>query len=134
MYDSTVSRYFTLMKELLNEPKHNFSQASSKQISEEQGVYAIYDKKVNAIIYVGRTKNLKRRLLSDHRRGNVEGSQFRKTLSQNFALNSESQITSYILDNCSFQFMVIKEFEEMVRLEHFMTAILAPVLNIKLKQ
>jgi len=30
--------------------------------------------------------------------------------------------------------MAIKEFEKMVRLEHFITAVTAPDLNIKLKQ
>jgi len=89
---------------------------------------------MRAIIYAGRTKNLRRRLLSDHKRGNVVGSRFRKALQQNFALKSENEITKYILENCSFQFLAIKEFEETVRLEHFTTAVLAPSLNIQLKQ
>jgi len=123
-----------MMNKLLTEPRFSFSEASSKDVPEELGVYVIYDKKVEAIIYVGRTKNLRRRLLGDHERGTVRGSQFRRALQENFALKSESDITGYILENCSFQFLVIKEFEEMVRLEHFTTAILAPILNVKLKQ
>jgi len=47
---------------------------------------------------------------------------------------SESQITKYILENCSFRFLVIDEFEEMVRLEHFTTAVLGPLLNTRLKR
>jgi len=101
---------------------------------ERLGVYVIYDKRVEATIYAGRTKNLRRRLLGDHKRGNIEGSQFRRALKRNLALKSESEITSYILQNCSFKFIVIEEFEEMVRLEHFITAIIAPALNIQLKQ
>jgi len=97
-------------------------------------VYIIYDKRVKAIIYAGRTKKLRRRLLGDHKQGNVKSSQFRRALRQHFALKSEMEITTYIRGNCSFQFMVINEFDEMVRLEHFTTAILAPILNIKLKQ
>jgi excinuclease UvrABC nuclease subunit len=134
LYDDTVSKYVAIMNKLLTESRHNFSEVSSKDVPEEPGVYVIYDKKVKAIVYAGRTKNLRRRLLGDHKRGNVRGSQFRKALRQNFALKSESAITSYILENCSFQFLAIKEFEEIVRLEHFTTAILAPILNVKLKQ
>jgi excinuclease UvrABC nuclease subunit len=134
MYDGIVSQYLAMMNKLLTESRYNFSEVSSKEVLREPGVYVIYDKKVKAIIYAGRTKNLRRRLLGDHKRGNVEGSQFRRALQQNFALNSESEITAYILENCSFQFMVIEEFEEMVTLEHFTTAILAPILNVKLKQ
>jgi len=81
-----------------------------------------------------RTRNLGRRLLGDHKRGNVKGSQFRKALGRNFALKSEDAITSYILKNCSFQFMALEEFEETVRLEHFAIAVLGPILNIRLKQ
>lgn len=94
----------------------------------------IYDKKMDAIIYVGRTKNLRRRLLGEHMRGNVRGSHFRKALGRNFFLNSEDKIDGYILNNCSFLFMVLEKFEEIVRLEHFATAVLAPLLNIRLKR
>jgi len=111
-----------------------FSEVYSRNVPKEPGVYVIYDRRVEAIIYTGRTKNLRRRLLGDHKRGNIRGSQFRKALKRNLALESENEITRYVLENCSFQFTVIKEFTEMVRLEHFITAILAPILNIRLKQ
>jgi len=123
-----------MMKKLLAEPSYDFAAVSTGTVPEEPGLYIIHDKRVKAVIYAGRTKNLRRRLLDDHKRGNVKGSQFRRALKQNLALKSEMGITSYILQNCSFQFMVINEFDEMVRLEHFTTAILAPILNIKLKQ
>jgi len=97
-------------------------------------VYAIYDRKLDKIVYVGRTKNLKRRLLGDHKRGNVKGSQFRKALGRYFDLKTESEITRYISEKYSFQFIQIQDFEEMVRLEHFTTAIMAPILNVKLRQ
>jgi hypothetical protein len=73
-------------------------------------------------------------LLQQHRQGNIRGSQFRKALGQKHNLNSETEISNYIRENCSFQFLPVENFEEMVRLEHFITAILAPTLNIELKQ
>lgn len=134
MYEDVVSHYVGMLKKLLAKPRYRFADASSGDIPEEPGVYVIYDKRVNAIIYAGRTKNLKRRLLGDHKRGNVRGSQFRKALGQNFRLNSEDEITSYILKNCSFQFMTLEEIEEIIRLEHFALAVLGPILNVRLKQ
>jgi len=134
VYDSIIARYLTMMKKLLAEPSYNFAEVSARTVPEEPGVYIIHNKRVKAVIYAGRTKNLRRRLLSNHKRGNVKGSQFRRALKQNFALKSENEITNYILENCSFQFLAIDEFEEMVRLEHFITAVLAPILNIQLKQ
>ena len=102
--ESVVSHYVEMLKKLLAEPRYRFADASSLDVPRAAGVYVIHDKRTGAIIYAGRTKNLKRRLLGDHKRGNVKGSQFRKALGRNFTLNSEDEITSYILKNCSFQF------------------------------
>ena len=134
MYESDASRYVEMLKKLLAEPRYRFSDASSRDVPKAPGVYVIYDKRTDAIIYAGRTRNLKRRLLGDHKRGNVRGSQFRKALGRNFALKSEDDITHYILKNCSFQFLPLEEFEEIVRLEHFAIAVLGPILNVRLRQ
>lgn len=134
MYESVVSQYARKMEELLERSKLSFSEASPKDVLREPGVYVIYDERLEKIIYVGRTRNLRRRLLGNHKRGNIKGSQFRKALGNNFELKPEAEITEYILKNCSFRFMVVKSFEEMIRLEHFSTAVLAPLLNVRLKQ
>lgn len=134
MYESVVSQYTNKMEELLEKPKLSFSEASSEDVLREPGVYVIYDERLEKIIYVGRTRNLRRRLLGNHRRGNIKGSQFRKALGNNFALKPEAEITEYILKNCSFRFMVVSSSEERIRLEHFSTAVLAPLLNVRLKQ
>ena len=134
MSEGVISHYVELLKKMLAEPRHHFIDAFSEDVPKQAGVYIIHDERMNAIIYAGRTKNLKRRLLGDHRRGNIRGSQFRKALGRNFVLKSEDEITIYILKNCSFQFLSLKEFEEIVRLEHFAIAVLGPILNVRLKQ
>jgi len=133
LYATIISNLLAEMEQLLAGPKHSFLQATSRTVSKQPGVYAIHDNRLKNIIYIGRTRNLRRRLLGDHRRGNIKGSQFRKALGRKMALKSEAEITNYILENCSFQFMKVKEFEEMVKLEHFATAILGPVLNVQLR-
>jgi excinuclease UvrABC nuclease subunit len=119
---------------MMHASRYHFSDASSLDVPKAAGFYVIHDKRVDAIVYCGRTKNLRRRLLGDHKRGNIRGSQLRKTLGRNFTLKSEDEITSYILRNCSFQFMAVEEFEEIVRLEHFAIAVSGPILNVRLKQ
>jgi excinuclease UvrABC nuclease subunit len=133
LYEEVASSYVKKMEEVLSQPETNFSTASSGDVSKKPGVYVIRDKKLGEIIYVGRTGSLRRRLLRDHRRGNVEGS-LREALGMYHALKTEAEITDYILRNCSFQFMPVGDPEELVRLEHFATAILAPALNVKLKR
>jgi predicted GIY-YIG superfamily endonuclease len=134
LFEGAVSQYLEILKSLLAEPRYSFADASSKDVPKQAGVYAIFGKRMNTTIYAGRTKNLKRRLLGDHRRGNIKGSQFRKALGRNLVLKSEEEITCYILKNCSFQFLTLEEFEEIVRLEHFAIAVLSPILNVRLKQ
>jgi hypothetical protein len=134
MYEDTVADYLELMKTLLARSSHDFSTATSINVPKKPGVYIIHDKKIDAIIYVGRTGDLRRRLLGDHKRGNIEGSQFRKALMQHLSLESESEVSKYVLASCSFQFIPIEDFEKTVRLEHFTTAILGPILNIRLKR
>ena len=133
MYETTISKYLEMMRKLQVEPIHSFDTAS-RNIPDEPGVYVICNNKEKRVIYVGRTKNLKRRILRNHRSGNIEGSQFRKALGKSTGVSSEAEITKFIMDNCSFQFLVLQIFEEAVRLEHFITAILAPTLNVQLRQ
>jgi hypothetical protein len=108
LYEGIVSYYVQMLNSLIAKPFYSFVDASSRDVPKTSGVYVISDKRMDTIIYAGRTKNLKRRLLSDHRRGNIRGSQFRKALGHNFDFKSEGEITSYILENCSFQFLPLK--------------------------
>ena len=132
--EENIASYSEKLTKVMNQPKFNFVQAAPNQIPAAPGVYLIHDDTSNQMIYAGRTRNLRTRLLQQHKRGNAEGSQFRKALGQNLNLSDEAKISDYIVNNCSFQYLPVESFEERVRLEHFMTAILAPTLNTKLKQ
>jgi excinuclease UvrABC nuclease subunit len=130
--ENIASEYIRKVKELLARKSLNFKNAVSRDVPAKPGVYVIFDEH-DKIIYVGKTRNLLRRLLRDHKRGNVKGSQFRRALMQNYSLTSEAQINSYV-DQCTFKFKEIEDPEERIRLEHFAIAILAPTLNMKIKQ
>ena len=134
LYDQVVQTFLHTMTELLSQPQHAFATVASDEIPATSGVYVISDETVNRIVYVGRTKNLRRRLLGDHKRGNVEGSQFRKALGRHLELQSEHEISSHIREHCHVQYLEMREFEDTIRLEHFTTAVVAPVLNVKLRQ
>jgi hypothetical protein len=62
MYEEAISKYIGMMTKLQAEPTHNFDTAS-ENIPEESGVYVICNSKEKRVIYVGRTKNLRRRFL-----------------------------------------------------------------------
>lgn len=132
LIENVALEFVGKVKELLNGKSLGFRNVVSSEVPDCPGVYVIFDER-DVVIYVGRTKNLRRRLLGDHRRGNVRGSQFRKALMQNYGLISEEQVNNYV-DRCTFKFKEIEDPQERIRLEHFVIAILAPILNIKLKQ
>ena len=134
MFESTVVSYFEKLKHVLNQPVYRFERVTSNEVPAESGVYVIHNDSVKQVIYAGRGRNLRILLLQQHKQGTIEGSQFRKALGQKYKLSSEAEISAYIRDNCNFQFLPVESLEEMVRLEHFITAILAPILNTELKQ
>jgi hypothetical protein len=134
LLESAVAFYSEKLNQILSQPTLSFAEATSKMVPETSGVYIIHDKRSNQIIYAGRSRNLRARLLQQHKQGNIRGSQFRKALGQKYNMSSETEISNYIRDHCSFQFLSVESFEEMVRLEHFATAIMAPTLNTELKQ
>jgi len=131
LLENVALKYVGKVKELLNSKSLSFKNVVSSEVPDRPGVYAIFDER-GRVIYVGRTRNLRRRLLRDHRRGNVRGSQFRKALMQNYGLTDEEQINSHV-DQFTFKFKEVYDPEERIRLEHFATAVLAPKLNMKLK-
>lgn len=134
LIQSNITIYLEKLKQILDNPICNFCEATPEQVPAASGVYVIYDNSSNQMIYAGRSKNLRMRLLQQHKSGNIKGSQFRKALGQKHNLGGEAQISDYIKDNCSFKLLEVESFEEMVRLEHFITAIMAPILNTELKQ
>ena len=134
MFESTVVSYFEKLKHVLNQPVYRFERVTSNEVPAESGVYIVHNDSVKQVIYAGRGRNLRIRLVQQHKQGTIEGSQFRKALRQKYKLSSEAEISAYIRDNCNFQFLPVESLEEMVRLEHFITAILAPILNTELKQ
>jgi len=132
MYENRALEYVNKIKEILSTQSFSFKDVTPNQVPKKAGIYIIFNEN-NEIIYIGRTKNLRRRLLSDHKIGNIKGSQFRKALMKNYNFKNEKEISNYI-QKCAFKFKEIENSIERIRLEYFAIAILAPFLNVKVKQ
>ncbi len=104
----------------------------------KSGDYLISSASDSSIVYIGTSGNLNRRILSQHKAGNIGGSNFRRTVAIHFLHDSakitspelEARISKYILQHFSFQFLLIDDYLERIKFEHFATAILSPVLNL----
>jgi len=95
------------------------------EVPERPGIYVIYDG--GGYPYcVGQSKNLRRRLLVDHQKGNGKSSIFRRKLSLLKRFESEVTVTSYIREECAFRFLELESERERRELEHFATALWRP--------
>ena len=119
------------MNAFIHDEEHS-SWAPLENMTEKPGLYQIYARD-GGPIYVGGGNNLKSCLLRDFKKGNVENSQFRKALNQTFDFKSEEEITKHITDNYRYQFEIIEDHRERMKLKHFIIAILVPFLNINLE-
>lgn len=93
-------------------------------------VYAIFEKNTGETLYIGRTKNLRRRLYTNHLMGPKTNARLKKYLVED---PNEPQIQSmedakkYLIDNCYFQYMPEPDAQKRGRLE----GLLSYLLNVR---
>jgi len=102
---SVLEEAKNLVEQLLATPH-----AAIADIPDTQGVYLIYDKDCR-VIYVGKGKNLKRRIRDDHRGGDekMSTSTFRRGVSRVYGIPAGRPVRDWVRDNCSFAFVEIPD-------------------------
>jgi len=127
--------YVNRLRELLSSPRRRFSRAA--HVPTKPGVYVVWRDSV--IIYVGSSRDLRRRLLGEHLRGNVDGSRLRRALSWDLGIApigvraklsraEEERISEHLRRRCSFQYIVEENERMRAMIEHFAIALLNPRL------
>ncbi|MGA2285410.1 MAG: GIY-YIG nuclease family protein [Dehalococcoidia bacterium] len=125
--DARLVAFMASLHRLLRSDSLSFAHAD---IPPRPGIYVIYDGSERPY-YVGQSRNLRRRLLVDHRRGNGKANIFRRKLAMLERLEGEPAVTLYITERCSIRFMEVDSDGERLEMEHFATALLSPVLNTR---
>ena len=93
-------------------------------------VYAIFNSNTDECLYVGRTKNLRRRLYTNHLMGPKTNARLKKYLTEDC---NEPQITTineakiYLRENCYFQYLAEPDTSKRGRLE----GLLSYLLNVR---
>ncbi len=115
------------LEELLDRPKICFDDDLRNNLPNSSGIYRIYKKDSinNETIYLGKSKDVRRRLNNNHYRGGTGNSTLRRKLSSNL---SNEEITSFLNQECNIQFLEIEE-KYLSCLEHYLIAILCPKYN-----
>jgi len=119
--DNRIKNGIELLEKLLSQPKLFFSELKPSDIPGDiAGVYAIFDKESGEALYVGRTKNLRRRLYTNHLHGPRSNARLKKYLTED---ESQTDICSiddaktYMKDKCYVQYIIEEDFWERGKIE-----------------
>lgn len=100
---------------------YSFSSIVRSELPEEAGVYVIWVKKTEEVLYVGRTRNIKQRLYTNHLMGNKSSARLKKYLVDDNVNHPEiddySKAKEYIRQNCNFQFILCEDNNERGHIE-----------------
>lgn len=100
---------------------YSFSSIVRSELPEEAGVYVIWVKKTEEVLYVGRTRNIKQRLYTNHLMGNKSSARLKKYLVDDNVNHPEiddySKAKEYIRQNCNFQFILCDDNNERGHIE-----------------
>ena len=125
-----MNQYKQMVSELLKNPLFNFGAELSKNLPQKPGVYRILEKEnPEKAIYIGKSKNLRRRIVGDHYMGDKVSSTLKRKLIKGLNLSNEKEIMIYLSNKCSVQFIVIENKQLQTSFEHFAVAVLTPKWN-----
>lgn len=120
-----------IAEELLKKAPLYFRDLTPSDIPEGiSGVYAIFDEDHNETLYVGRTKNLRRRLYTNHLHGPETNARLKKYL-----MNDDSQsdidgmdtAKQYLKDHCYVKYIIEEDTSRRGRIE----GLLSYLLNVR---
>ena len=117
-------------KRALSAPKITFAEIKPSQIPDAPGVYVIKIQESDETLYVGRTKNLRQRIYSNHLHGPLSNARLKKYLIED---PNEPSITNlaaakqYLKDCCYVQFQIIDDLLERGQIE----GLLSFLLNVR---
>ena len=120
-----------IVEELLDSKRYDFDRLKPSDL--EDGlpvVYAIFDKVDGACLYVGRTKNLRRRLYTNHLMGSVTNARLKKYLIEDpdrKDIDTMAAAKYYLIDQCYFQYLAVPDMRTRGQIE----GLLSYLLNVR---
>ena len=95
-------------EKLLQSKRFSFQGLTPSMLESVPGVYAIFDLDKDVTLYVGRTKNIRRRLYTNHLMGPSTNARLKKYLAEDPErpdIPDMAAAKKYLLDHCEFQYM-----------------------------
>lgn len=101
---------------MLESRQYTFRGLTPSMLESVPGVYAIFDGTTGETLYVGRTKNIRRRLYTNHLMGPETNARLKKYLKEDdkrLDIPNMDAAKRYLIDNCYFQY--VREDEKVRR-------------------
>ncbi|KGN02120.1 hypothetical protein Z969_06740 [Clostridium novyi A str. 4570] len=113
-YSVKIKEASKLVENMICSKKYYFEDLVPSKLEDDLAVvYAISDKNTLETLYVGRTKNLRRRLYTNHLQGNKSTARLKKYIVEdniNFPdINTYDDAKQWIKNNCYFQYVNIED-------------------------
>jgi predicted GIY-YIG superfamily endonuclease len=109
MLEERLSAAKSIAERMRSGKIYTFAKLKPSDLPEKAaGVYAIYDINTGETLYVGRTKNIRRRLYTNHLMGPESNARLKKYLVHDdsaSAITTMKEAKQYLRDSCSFQFI-----------------------------
>lgn len=103
-----------LVQKLLDQPMYHFKNLHPSDLPDGvAGVYIIYDKSSDEVLYIGRTKNIRRRIYTNHLMGPLANARLKKYLIEDENLSEICDLGTakeYIRQNCAFQYITESDY------------------------
>lgn len=124
-YQERVEELSGILQRFLATEQVKMVELRRKDIPNTPGIYAIYTPNSQKPLYIGSTNNLRRRIYTNHLKGNREASTLRRKLFKK--LKDERSATEF-LETCSIRLISFESMseKEIKAVEHFFIAVLEP--------
>ena len=129
-YFDRLSHANEILERLFDCKEYTFNHLVPSVLPETAGVYAIFDTVDDLCLYVGRTKNLRNRLYTNHLMGPTTNARLKKYLIEDTALpdiDDKGKAKQFIKDRCCFRFIEISDTTERGQIE----GLLSFLLNVR---
>ena len=116
-----------IAKRVLSAPKIAFVEIKPSQIPDAPGVYVIKIQDSDETLYVGRTKNLRQRIYSNHLHGPLSNARLKKYLIEDPnepSITDLAEAKQYLKDFCYVQFQIIDDLLERGQVEGLLSFLL----------
>ena len=120
------------LKQLTNEVPLSFAKMTPSEIPKEAGVYLISIKSKNSEIpyYVGRSRNIRRRLYRNHLMGSLTNARLKKYLINSGECKNSTEAKKFIRENCFARWFLENDTRKRGAVEGYVTGIVFPKYGI----